>query len=131
MKVTIHSVNRPNLNNRIYPTSVLQKAIEKYTNEFIKEGKAFVCKTEPKSSSVDLTSVIGKVTYMGIENNMVVAEIEKLNTNNSDDFWPFIEQGKMSVRQSGMGSLTQQIDGTFLVNNDYQLISLFLTPNPA
>ena len=37
----------------------------------------------------------------------------------------------MFVRQSGIGTLTQQIDGTFLVNDDYQLISLFLTPNPA
>ena len=90
-----------------------------------------MCKTEPKSHSVDLTDVIGKVIYMNIENCMVVAEIEKLDTNNSDDFWPLIEKGIMFVRQSGMGSLTQQIDGTFLVNNDYQLISLFLTPNPA
>ena len=39
MKVTIHSVNRPNINNRIYPTAVLKKAIEKYTNEFIKKVK--------------------------------------------------------------------------------------------
>ena len=131
MKVEIQVVNRPNKNNRIYPTKVLEKAIKDYTNEFIKEDRAFVCKTEPKSHSVDLTDVIGKVTYMDIENCMVVAEIEKLDANNSDDFWPLIEQGIMFVRQSGMGSLIQQIDGTFLVNNDYQLISLFLTPNPA
>ena len=131
MKVTIHSVNSPNLNNRIYPTSVLQKAIEKYTNECIKEGKAFVCKTEPTSNSVNLTEVIGKVIRMDIEDCVVTAEIEKLNINNSDNFWPLIEQGKLSVRQSGIGTLTQQRDGTFLVNDNYQLLSLFLTPNPA
>lgn len=131
MKVILHEVNKPNRNNRIYPEQVFKKAIEKYTKEYIKEGKAFVCKKIPKSYDVDLTDVIGKVTYMGIENHMLVAEIKKLNVNNSDEVWPLIEQGKLFVTISGIGILTEQIDGTYVVGDNYEFIALTTTSFPS
>lgn len=124
-------MNRPNLNQRIYPTYVLKKAIEDYTNEYIKKDRAFVCNNPPRSENINLLDVIGKVTHIEMDDYTVTADIEKLNVNDSANLWPLIESGKLSIRLSGMGSLTQQIDGTFLVNNDYKLLALMTTTDPA
>ena len=132
MKVQIQEVNRPNLNKRIYPTKVLQNAIEKYITDFVKENRAFVCYKPPSKNVVDLTEVIGLVKSIRIEGEVVVSEIEQLKgVNESEKFWSLIEQGKIHVRTSGMGTITPQVDGTWVVGDDYELISLFITADPA
>jgi len=132
MKVKLHEVNKPNRNKRIYPEHVFRKAIEKYTKD-IEEGKAFVCNYTPENctAKVDLNAVIGKVTHMEIENHILIAEIEKLNVNNSDEIWPLIEQGKLFVTIAGVGILTEQIDGTYIVGDNYEFIVLTTTAIPS
>ena len=96
-----------------------------------KKDRAFVCNNPPRSENINLLDVIGKVTHIEMDDYTVTADIEKLNVNDSANLWPLIESGKLSIRLSGMGSLTQQIDGTFLVNNDYKLLALMTTTDPA
>ena len=132
MKVKILEFDKPNLNNRIYPREVMEKAIKKYEEEYIKNNRAFIFSNIPTEiDNDDLRHIIGRVNSIKTENDKVVVEIEKLNVNNADEFWPLIEQGKMSVRTSGIGTITKQSDGTWIIGSDYQLTTMFLTTEPA
>jgi hypothetical protein len=58
-------------------------------------------------------------------------ECEKLNVSGSSFIWERIERNELVPRMSGIGTLTKQDDGTFVIGDDYKLISIFLTDNPA
>ena len=131
MKVEVLEVDKPNHNQRLYPQQVLQKALEKYIKEQVEERRAFVCKKQPEDTTVNLMDVIGLVTDIRVQDDKVVAEIEKLNTKDADEYWPLIESGQFSVRTSGIGSLRDGPDGTRVICEDYELTSFFITTNPA
>ena len=75
--------------------------------------------------------VIGLVTDIRVQDDKVVAEIEKLNTKDADEYWPLIESGQFSVRTSGIATTHIGPDGVYIINDDYELISLFITTDPA
>lgn len=78
MRVPILTLDVPNKNNRIYPKEVVGKAMEKYRQNFIKEGRALVTKRQPESSTVSIKDAIGVVKEMTVENGKVVVDIQFL-----------------------------------------------------
>ena len=131
MRVELLEVNKPNGNNRVYPKDLMEREIVRYKKTFVDERRAFVCKKQPEDTTVNLIDVIGLVTDIRVQDDKVVAEIEKLNTKDADEYWPLIESGQFSVRTSGIGSLRDGPDGTRVICDDYELTSFFITTNPA
>lgn len=133
MKIKLLEVNKPNKNNRIYPRNVMEKAMEKYKKDFIDEKRAFVVKQLPIDTMVNLIDVVGLVKEIYIEdlNNVLMVEVEKLNVNGFNEVWKLLEEGKIFIRTSGIGSIDKQPDGTYIIGNDYELVCLFFTDDPA
>lgn len=132
MKVPIVILDKPNKNNRIYPREVMEKALRKYQADFIDENRAMVVKRLPETSAVSLLDCVGVVKEYTIEGDTVFVDIE---------FLPQVPEGlicetavreqKLSVRTHGMGSMRKQDDGTYIISDDYEFISCFLTNEPA
>ncbi len=116
MKVKIQDLDKPNLNKRIYPKEMMEKAIIEYKKEYIDKNRAFILSNIPNDiDNYDIRRIIGKVNSMEIENSSVGVEIDKLNINNSDGWFTAIAEGKLYVRLSGTGNLEKQEDGNFIL----------------
>ncbi len=132
IKVILQELDKSNKNGRVYPKEVMERAIKSYYDTFVKENRALVEKQIPEQSVVNITNVIGKVNEIGIENDKVVAEIESLSTiPQSDEMFGLLKEGKLSARLSGMGTIKKKENGTWEIQPDYELISIFLTDTPA
>lgn len=127
MKLPIMTVDSPNLNKRIYPREVLQKALDKYTKEFVSEKRALIVGKLPENSTINLQDAIGIVKEITIEGDKVMVEAEFF----SDLYRQIIESGKFSLRTAGMGTLKKDKNGNDVIQEDYELISCFVTDDPA
>ena len=132
MKIPILILDTPTKNNRIYTKAIMEKAIEKYRQDFITEQRSFVVKTIPEDETVNLLNAVGIIKEISIEDNKVVVDVEFLPALPDA---PIIEEalktGKLHLRSSGIGSMHQQPDGTYKINDDYEFICCFVTNNPA
>lgn len=67
-----------------------------------------------------------------IYSKILQREAEQLkDVNGLNEIRSLLEEGKVSVRMSGIGTLTKQEDGIYKVENDYQIDSFFITNDPA
>jgi hypothetical protein len=110
MKVPVLEIGKPTKNNRTYPATVVQKALEK---------KLYVPIFRDINSSTQV--LVGQCT-LKIEEGTVYAEC----TFSDVDIEKLIKDGKLHVRSAGTGSVVNGV-----VGDDYQLESCFLTDNPA
>jgi len=132
MKVPVLTIDKPNKNGRIYPRHVVEKELAKYHKNFIAERRAIVSRKIPETAMFNLMDAMGIVTDMTIEGDTVFAEVSFF----ASDFTrtvaeKLIREGTYHLRTSGMGTLTKQEDGTYLVNDDWELIGCFMTDKPA
>ena len=117
MKMTLLTLNKPNLNNRIYPKAVIEKAILKY-----KDNDRCIVESEPNiTCSANLGNAIGKVTNMKIENDLLVGDVSFL----------FSGFENFSVRPNGYGTLQLLENGVQIIGDDYHLTSFSITNDPA
>jgi hypothetical protein len=110
----------------------MEKALEKYKKEFVDEKRAVVQKKLPETPGVNLLDVIGIVKEVIIEGNEVLMDVE---------FFPNVPEGLVTeaaitggtlhLRTHGIGSIHLQDDGTYIVGDDYEFISCFVTNDPA
>lgn len=129
MKITILTVDTPNKNNRVYPKFVFEKAINNARKQ-INERQFMVTKRILGEPAVQLSDVVAVVKDVVIEGVEVIADIEFLDANGGLDLAPLVEKGMVSVRPSGMGS-TRENNGVSVVQDDYTLLALNLTNDPA
>jgi hypothetical protein len=129
MKYILQQADIPNRNGRIYPKHLLEKEIKHWNDTYVKERRAFVSK---ECGFINLKDIVGLITEMKMEDNKVVIDVECLSgIPNADEIFKLVEQGKLFPRMSGLGTLIEQSDGTKVVGDDYELISIFLTDKPA
>jgi hypothetical protein len=110
MKVPVLELGKPTKNNRIYPISVVQKALEK---------KPQVPIFRNASQSVQV--LVGNGVLV-LEHDTLFAECTFIDVAIEKQ----IRDGKLHVRSAGIGSVVNGV-----VSEDYQLESCFLTDNPA
>lgn len=132
MRVPILTLDLPNKNNRIYPKEVMEKAMEKYRQDFIKEGRALVTKRQPECSTVSIKDAIGVVKDMKVEEGKVVVDIEFL-PGMADALAAEVgmSKGVLHLRTSGIGTMKLNEQGQNVVQDDYELIQCFVTDDPA
>lgn len=131
MKIKIQEADRPNKNNRVYPKNLLEKEAVRWTKTFVNENRAFLTKQPSSDGSVNLKDVVGQITSIAVEDNALVAEMIPLNVPGAEEVFRLIDEGKLCARMAGVGTLTKQFDETYLVGDDWELTSLFLTSVPA
>ena len=132
LMVIVQVVDTPNKNNHIYPKHLLEREAKRWTNELIAEGRAFLGSKPPVDGTLNLCNILGQITKMEVSNNALVISIKKLEIiPHSTMMWKCLERGELQVRMGGIGSFTKRIDGKLIINDDYELTSIFVTSDPA
>lgn len=111
-----------NGNGRIYQKHVLEKEVNRYTNSYIKENRAFGELSHPKSCQINLDRVSHIITELRESGNNWVGKAKILDTPCGTIVKKLLEGGaKLGVSSRGMGSLVERHDGVMMVGEDFML----------
>lgn len=151
--VGVIEIGKKNKNDRVYSQEICEKIVED-SRELIESGIMHVDAEAPTGGVISLGKLIGKVDDIFIEDGWVKAEISPVQTpifkvlfyagklpwwkkaltflgffknRELEQFKKTLKGGKLSVAPVGSGS----IDGKGIVQDDYQLLGFFLTPEPS
>ena len=124
MKVTILTLDTPNLNGRTYPREVVEKAFLT-----LDERKCYIASKCGASPHINVEHICGKMNDLRIEENCLVGDVQLIGTLPACDpmFETLLSNGELAVRPSGMCTLSS--DG--VIGTDYTVNHFFLTNDPA
>ena len=110
-----------NRNGRIYPMEVLQKEVNRYSKEHIKEKRAFGELGHPEGPTVNLDRVSHMITELKPEGDNFVGEAKIMSTPMGEIVKNLMDEGAtLGVSSRGMGSLDQR-GGANYVRSDFKL----------
>ena len=110
-----------NRNGRIYPFGVLQKEVERYSEEYVKAGRALGELGHPDGPTVNLDRVSHKITSLKAEGNNFIGKARILDTPMGTIAKSLLGEGvKLGVSSRGMGSLKEE-NGVKYVSDDFML----------
>ena len=112
---------RKNRNGRVYPKSIMEREVNRYNNEYIKEKRAFGELGHPDSPSINLDRVSHMIVSLSEEGNNYIGKAKILGTPYGNIVKNLIDEGaKLGVSSRGMGSL-KPANGYQLVQDDFYL----------
>ena len=86
----------------------------------------------PSHDSVKLSNVSHLITNLDFKGNELVGECELLDTPSGKVAKALVEGGvKVGISSRGMGTLSEQADGTKKVNEDFRLVTFDLVADPS
>lgn len=127
------SANVPNKNKRVYPLKVMESAVEKYTNEYIKENRSLGELNHPAGGpTVNLDKVCHIIESLEFRGNDVYGKARILGTPNGEILKTLIdEKVKVGVSSRGLGSLKKLSDGINEVQNDFFIAAVDVVNDPS
>ena len=110
-----------NRNGRIYPFDVLNKEVERYSEEYVRAGRALGELGHPDGPTVNLDRVSHKITSLKAEGNNFMGKARILDTPMGKIAKSLLGEGvKLGVSSRGMGSLKEE-NGVKYVSDDFML----------
>ena len=110
-----------NRNGRIYPMEVLEKEVNRYSKEHIKQKRAFGELGHPEGPTINLERASHMITSLQPDGKNFIGEAKILSTPMGDIVKNLMDEGaKLGVSSRGMGSLNQK-NGANYVRNDFYL----------
>jgi hypothetical protein len=110
-----------NRNGRVYPSSVLEREVQKYTESFIDKGRALGELGHPEGPTINLDRVSHKITSLKKEGANFVGKAKLLETPMGKIAKSLIDEGvKLGVSSRGMGTLELK-NGVNYVKDDFML----------
>lgn len=111
-----------NKNNRMYPKSILQTEVARYTKEYIDKHRAFGELNHPATPTINLDRVSHIITELKEDGNNFIGKAKILDTPNGKIAESLINEGvTLGVSSRGMGSLKETKNGLNMVQDDYRL----------
>ena len=112
-----------NRNGRVYPKELLEREVERYTDKYIKENRAFGELGHPEGPIINLDRVSHMITELSAEGTDWKGKAKVLKETPYGKIVQGIlgEGAKLGVSSRGMGSIEEKEDGTKLVKDDYFL----------
>ena len=112
-----------NRNGRVYPQGILEKEVNRYRKNYIKENRAFGELGHPEGPVINLERVSHLITELKKSGTDWVGKA-KITTHTP--YGKIVEGllkdgSRLGVSSRGMGSLEEQKDGTKLVKDDFYL----------
>jgi hypothetical protein len=131
LKGLFHLAETKNANGRIYPKSLLKREIDRIQENI--NGRAITGEIDhPSDPMPRLQGAACVVTEARMEGNKVFGTLEALKTPNGMVLEGLIRSGvRLGISSRGVGSLSESEDGTKLVQDDYQLLTWDVVPNPS
>jgi hypothetical protein len=107
-----------NRNGRIYPFSVLEKEVGRYTEEYVKTGRALGELGHPDGPTVNLDRVSHRITSLKAEGNNFIGKAQILATPMGNIAKSLLEEGvKLGVSSRGMGSIDRQEHANYVMDD--------------
>lgn len=123
---------KKNRNGRIYPKKVMESAIGKYVNDYVKTGRAISELSHPENRPMPKPEMASHlITSLKFEGNDVYGKAKILNTPQGNIVRGLLEGGvQMGVSTRGLGSL-QVREGTSYVSPDYVITAIDVVSDPS
>jgi len=110
-----------NRNGRVYPMNVLEKEVQRYTENFISKDRALGELGHPEGPTVNLDRVSHKIVSLQKEGSNFIGKAKILDTPMGKIAKSLIDEGvKLGVSSRGVGSL-QERSGVNYVRDDFML----------
>lgn len=110
-----------NRNGRIYKEETLAREARRYTEEYIKNNRAFGELGHPENPSINLDRVSHLITSLKQEGNVFIGKAKILETPMGKIAKSLMEGGaQLGVSSRGMGSL-KEVNGVNIVQDDFYL----------
>ena len=120
-----------NRNRRIYPKKVLEKAVNRYTTEYVNKGRAVGELNHPDGPTINLDKVSHRITELQWNGNDVVGKALILDTPMGKIVKGLLEGGcQLGVSSRGMGTVASKNGQTF-VNDDFVLSTVDIVQDPS
>lgn len=112
----------PNKNKRIYKMPILEREVQRYTDEYINTNRALGELGHPDTPSINLERVSHKIVSLTKEGNTFIGKAMILETPYGNIVKNFIDSGvSLGVSSRGMGSLVANNEGVNVVQDDFRL----------
>ena len=120
-----------NRNRRVYPKSVLEKAVNKYVTEYVNKGRAVGELNHPEGPAINLDKVSHRITNLQWSGNDVYGKALVLNTPMGKVVKGLLEGGcQLGVSSRGMGTVANK-NGQAMVNDDFILATVDIVQDPS
>lgn len=135
-RLVVHGVlqraEAKNQNGRVYPRTILEREVEKYLTESVKQRRALGELDHPDSSIINLNNVSHNIVDMEWRGNDLVGKVEVLTTPAGNILRELFKAGiKLGISSRGMGSVKQLDERTVEVQDDFELIAFDFVSNPS
>lgn len=112
-----------NRNNRVYPSSIMEREVNRYIEEAIDKNRAVGELNHPDTPSINLDRVSHKIVSLKRENNNWIGKAKIVDTPCGKIARGLHESGvQLGVSSRGLGSLSES-NGVNIVNEDYYLVT--------
>jgi len=120
-----------NNNGRVYSKPILEREVKRIA-EAMTERRLLGELDHPSHDAVKLSNVSHLITGLDFNGNELMGECELLDTPAGKVAQALVEGGvKVGISSRGMGSLSEQADGTKTVNEDFRLVTFDLVADPS
>jgi hypothetical protein len=111
-----------NRNGRMYRSSVLEKEVNRYTNEYVNENRAFGELGHPQGPNINLERTAIMIKSLVKEGSNFIGKAKVLDTPYGNIVRNLMGEGaKLGVSSRGMGSLKANNQGINEVQDDFHL----------
>ena len=111
-----------NRNGRVYPVDILEKEVNRYSNEYINKGRALGELGHPQGPQINLERVSHVIKELRRSGDNFVGKAEITETPYGSIARGLMESGaRLGVSSRGMGSLKANKDGINEVQDDFYL----------
>jgi hypothetical protein len=120
-----------NRNGRIYPSSILEKEMNRYNESFIKSKRALGELGHPDGPQINGDRVSHLITEMKRDGSNFVGKAKILSTPMGQIVKTFIDEGvKVGVSTRGLGSVKPK-NGIMEVQDDFHLATVDIVTDPS
>src|SRR5574344_218192 len=123
-----------NGNGRVYPKEILEREVQKFKDNFIKNGNAFGELDHPESPIVSLQNASHVIKDLWWEGNNLMGRVELLDTPFGNIVKKILTAGWIiGISSRGTGTVRDMNDGTgrVVVNDDFDLVTWDFVSNPS
>lgn len=111
-----------NRNGRVYPVSVLEKEVNRYTTENIEKKRAYGELGHPQGPSINLDRVSHMIESIRKDGSNFIGRAKILETPMGNIVRNLIDEGaNLGVSSRGMGSIKESKNGIMEVQSDFYL----------
>ena len=114
---------RPNRNNRIYSKELMEREVNRYVKDYVKENRALGELSHPANRiTICPERASHLITELHFEGNNVVGRAKVLSTPTGEIVKALLSDGvRVGMSSRALGSVKTRSDGVHVVQDDFQL----------